>query len=127
MIEYTFDQQGGNTDAIPIIVVACWLLLHRYSHFKEDIAASFRISADMDARNAKAWNGIPSAHLFAYSCGTNVGMYMGSKYPEKVRSLIAVGAGTAPNPEGSEDFLPEILRWQTAGTALILLWNMQKK
>lgn len=50
---------------------------------------------------------IPSAHLFAYSFGTTVGMYMASKYPEKVRSLIAIGAGTEPNPEGSEDFLPE--------------------
>ena len=30
------------------------------SHFRGNTAACFRISADMDARNAKAWNGIPA-------------------------------------------------------------------
>lgn len=34
--------------------------VHRYSHFRGNTAACFRISADMDARNAKAWNGIPA-------------------------------------------------------------------
>lgn len=51
--------------------------------------------------------GIPSAHLFGYSCGGIVGLYMAAKYPEMVRSLTAVGAGVRPNPEGSQDYLPE--------------------
>ena len=50
---------------------------------------------------------IPSVHLFGYSCGTTVGMYMAAKYPDKVRSLIAVGAGVRPVPEESEDYLPQ--------------------
>lgn len=37
--------------------------------------------------------GIPSAHLFGYSCGAYVGCYMAAKYPEKVKSLVTVGGG----------------------------------
>lgn len=53
--------------------------------------------------------GIQKAHLFGYSFGTTVGLYMAAQYPEKVCSLTAVGAGAYPRPEGSEDFLPESL------------------
>lgn len=53
--------------------------------------------------------GLDHAHLFGYSCGSTVGLYMAAKYPEKVRTLIAVGAGAYPRPEGSDDFLPESL------------------
>ena len=35
-------------------------ILFLHSHFRGNTAACFRISADMDARNAKAWNGIPA-------------------------------------------------------------------
>ena len=53
--------------------------------------------------------GIEQAHLFGYSCGATVGMYMAAKYPKKICSLTAVGAGAYPRPGGSEDFLPENL------------------
>ncbi len=53
--------------------------------------------------------GIEKAHLFGYSFGATVGLYMAALYPEKVRSLTAVGAGAYPRPEGAEDFLPESL------------------
>lgn len=53
--------------------------------------------------------GIESAHLFGYSFGSTVGLYMAARYPEKVRSLVTVGAGARPRPEGAEDFLPENL------------------
>lgn len=53
--------------------------------------------------------GIEHAHLFAYSMGASVGMYMASKYPERVCSLLAIGASSEPVPDGAEDFLPENL------------------
>lgn len=53
--------------------------------------------------------GLRRAHLFGYSCGSTVGLYLAANHPEKVRSLVAVGAGAYPRPDGSEDFLPENL------------------
>lgn len=53
--------------------------------------------------------GIKSAHLLGYSCGAYVGCYMAAKYPEKVKSLITIGGGAYPRPDGAEDFLPESL------------------
>uniref|UniRef100_UPI0040578003 alpha/beta fold hydrolase n=1 Tax=Acetatifactor sp. TaxID=1872090 RepID=UPI0040578003 len=52
---------------------------------------------------------IKRVHLFAYSMGASVGMYMSSKYPERVCSLVAIGASSEPVPDGAEDFLPENL------------------
>ena len=34
---------------------------------------------------------------------------MASKYPDKVKSLITIGGGAYPRPNGAEDFLPESL------------------
>ena len=68
---------------------------------------SRRIADDMaDFMDALS---IDRAHLVAYSFGSTVGLYLASKYPEKVRSLTAIGAGAYPRPEGSEHFLPEAL------------------
>ncbi len=53
--------------------------------------------------------GIPSAHLFGYSLGAAVGLYLAAGHPEKVRSLITVGGGAYPRPEGADSFLPEAL------------------
>ncbi|NLG24455.1 MAG: alpha/beta hydrolase [Clostridiales bacterium] len=50
---------------------------------------------------------IPAAHLLAYSFGAAVGMYTAAKYPDRVRSLIAIGAGVKPVAEDSGDYLPE--------------------
>ena len=46
-------------------------------------------------------------HLVGYSMGAYVGMYMASKYPERVRSFISIGGGVTPNPNGSGNYLPE--------------------
>lgn len=54
--------------------------------------------------------GIPSAHLFGYSCGAGVAFYLASSHPEKVRSVITVGGGAYPRPEGADSFLPEALQ-----------------
>ena len=53
--------------------------------------------------------GIPSAHLFGYSCGAWVGFYLAAGHPEKVRSLVTVGGGAYPRPEGADSFLPDAL------------------
>lgn len=53
--------------------------------------------------------GIKSAHLIGYSCGAYVGCYMAANDPDKVKSLITIGGGAYPRPEGAEDFLPENL------------------
>lgn len=53
--------------------------------------------------------GIHRAHLVGYSCGAYVGLYLAAKYPEKVRSLVTIGGGAYPRPQGAEDFLPENL------------------
>lgn len=53
--------------------------------------------------------GIEKAHLFGYSCGAYVGCYMAAKYPDRVKSLVTVGGGAFPRPDGSEDFLPDSL------------------
>ena len=50
---------------------------------------------------------IDRVHLIGYSMGTYVGMYMASTRPERVKSFTAIGAGVAPVPKGSEDFMPE--------------------
>ncbi|MCM1188510.1 MAG: alpha/beta hydrolase [bacterium] len=52
---------------------------------------------------------IEHAHLIGYSCGAYVGCYMASKYPKKVRSLVTIGGGAYPRPDGADDFLPEKL------------------
>lgn len=52
---------------------------------------------------------IPKAHLIGYSCGAYVGLYLAATHPEKVRSLVTIGGGAYPRPEGAEDFLPESL------------------
>ena len=60
---YYEDMGLRRTDTVfytAISAAACWPLVHRYSRFRGNTAACFRISADMDARNAKAWNGIPA-------------------------------------------------------------------
>ena len=49
--------------------------------------------------------GIKAAHLVGYSCGAYVGCYMASQYPDKVKSLVTIGGGAFPRPEGAEDFL----------------------
>lgn len=53
--------------------------------------------------------GIEAVHLVGYSCGAYVGCYMAAKYPKKVKSLVTIGGGAYPRPEGSGDFLPEKL------------------
>lgn len=67
-----------------------------------------RMIADDMARFLDAL-GIPSAHLFGYSCGAYVGCYMAAKYPEKVKSLVTVGGSAYPIVDGADDFLPESL------------------
>ncbi|MCM1500869.1 MAG: alpha/beta hydrolase [Clostridium sp.] len=52
---------------------------------------------------------IERAHLIGYSCGAYVGYYMASKYPKKVKSLVTIGGGAYPRPNGADDFLPENL------------------
>lgn len=52
---------------------------------------------------------ISSAHLIGYSLGSYVGCYMASKYPEKVKSLVTIGGGAYPRPDGADNFLPENL------------------
>lgn len=66
---------------------------------------SRRIAEDMIAFMDKL--GIESAHLVGYSMGAYVGMYMASKYTDRVRSFVSIGGGVVPVPDGSEDFLPE--------------------
>lgn len=68
---------------------------------------SRRIADDMPAFLDSL--GIERAHLVCYSFGCNVGMYMAAKYPQRVRSLVCIGASSQPVPEGSEDYLPENL------------------
>lgn len=53
--------------------------------------------------------GIKYAHLVGYSCGAYVGCYMAAKYPDKVKSLVTIGGGAYPRPEGAINFLPECL------------------
>lgn len=48
-------------------------------------------------------------HMIGYSMGAYVGLYMASKYSDRIASFISIGGGTVPVPEGSEDFLPEKL------------------
>lgn len=74
----------------------------------ESLNWNSRIIADdmSDFMNAL---GIKSAHLLGYSCGAYVGCYMAAKYPEKVKSLVTIGGGTYPRPQGADDFLPEKL------------------
>ena len=52
---------------------------------------------------------IKEAHLFGYSCGAYVALYIASKYPEKVKSVITVGGGTYPRPENADNYLLENL------------------
>ena len=52
---------------------------------------------------------ISQAHLVGYSCGAYVGCYMAAKYPQKVKSLVTIGGGAYPRPEGAADCLPENL------------------
>lgn len=66
---------------------------------------SRRIAEDMIVFLDKL--GIESTHLFGYSMGAYVGMYMASKYPKRVRSFVSIGGGVAPVSDGSEDFQPE--------------------
>lgn len=68
---------------------------------------SRRIAGDMSAF-LDALN-IPRAHLICYSCGAYVGLYLAASHPEKVSSLVTIGGGAYPRPDGSEDFLPESL------------------
>lgn len=68
---------------------------------------SRRVAADMIA--FMDYLKIEKVHLFGYSMGTYVGMYLASHYPERVKSFVAIGAGIAPVPNGSEDCLPEKL------------------
>ena len=62
-----------------------------------------------DMANFLDFLGIERAHLFGYSCGAYVGCYMAAKYPQKVRSLVTIGGGAYPRPDGADDFLPENL------------------
>ncbi len=52
---------------------------------------------------------LESAHIVGYSCGAYVGCYMGTKYPTKVKSLVTIGGGAYPRPEGAINYLPENL------------------
>lgn len=52
---------------------------------------------------------IKSVHLIGYSMGAYVGCYMASKYPDRVKSLVTIGGGAYPRPDGADDFLPENL------------------
>ena len=67
-----------------------------------------RIIADDMAKFLDAL-GVKSAHVVGYSCGAYVGCYMAAKYPDKVKSLVTIGGGAFPRPDGAEDFLPENL------------------
>lgn len=53
--------------------------------------------------------GVERAHLIGYSCGAYVGCYMAANYPDKVKSLVTIGGGAYPRPDGAESFLPENL------------------
>lgn len=52
---------------------------------------------------------IKQANLIGYSLGAYVGCYMSAKYPDKVKSLVTIGGGAYPRPDGADDFLPESL------------------
>lgn len=74
----------------------------------ENLDWNSRLLADDMARFLDALE-IKNAHLIGYSCGAYVGCYMAAKYPEKVKSLIAIGGGSYPRADGAESFLPENL------------------
>ncbi len=74
----------------------------------ESLEWDSRIIADDMAKFLDAL-GIEKAHLVGYSLGASVGFYMAAKYPDKVKSLITIGGGAYPRPDGAEDFLPEKL------------------
>lgn len=74
----------------------------------ESLQWNSRKIADDMAQFLDALN-IECAHLIGYSCGAYVGYYMASKYPEKVKSLVTIGGGAYPRPNGADDFLPENL------------------
>lgn len=74
----------------------------------ESLDWNSRMIADDMANFLDALN-IKSAHIIGYSCGSYVGCYMASKYPDKVKSLITIGGGAYPRPDGAKNFLPEAL------------------
>lgn len=67
-----------------------------------------RMIADDMAKFIDALN-VKSVHIVGYSCGAYVGCYMAAKYPDKIKSLVTIGGGAFPRPEGAENFIPENL------------------
>lgn len=66
------------------------------------------VAAFMDAK------GIQKAHIFGLSLGAAVGMWVGAKYPDRVRSLSLHGAWTKTDP-----FLRTVVTgWQVTARAL---------
>lgn len=53
--------------------------------------------------------GIKKAHLLGYSMGGGVALHLVASHPELVKSVITIGCGGFPFPEGSEEFTPEAL------------------
>jgi len=53
--------------------------------------------------------GIGRAHVVGYSLGAGVALHLAAAHPERVRSLILIGTGGVPDPEGADDYEPEAL------------------
>jgi pimeloyl-ACP methyl ester carboxylesterase len=52
---------------------------------------------------------ISRAHLFGYSLGGNVALYMAAQAPERVATLTTIGCSGFADPQGADDFEAEAL------------------
>lgn len=74
----------------------------------ESLIWNNRMIADDMAAFLKALN-VEKAHLFGYSTGGGVALYLAAAHPEMVKTVTTIGCGGELYPEGSEDWEPEAL------------------